>query len=500
MERTAMSRKEFTRGTILEQVKGGTLSLAEATPLLGVSYRQAKRLWRRYRTAGAPSLVHGNVGRGSNRRHPAPERAHVVALIRAHYSGTAARGPGQRFGPTLVAEQLWEAHGLLVPRSTLRDWMQADGLWSRQRKASRAHPRRARREHFGELVQLDGSFHDWYEGRGDRAGRRSCLMSLVDDATSTTLVRLGDEETIWAAVRVLEAWIAAYGVPRALYTDWKTVYKCLPKSTEKACGVRVAEAHTHFGRMCQKLGIAIIGAASPQAKGRIERNHGTQQDRLIKKLRVQNVSDDAAANAYVEATYLPEHNTRFAVPPLSAVDYHLPRDPALSDDAVFCLEFPRVVGNDSVVQFRGRGLQLDRRARGRVPIKSAVVVCETEDGRLRIRHRSRDGQVHECAWTEAVPRAHPTPILPPLVPVSPTPAVPKTPWRPAADHPWRREIAQEVAVAQRKHARCTRRAPAAPPCIMTGTITSGLQEHQLLSPSPRGHFYPCKEGDISIRR
>jgi hypothetical protein len=119
--------------------------------------------------------------------------------------------------------------------------------------------------------------------------------------------------------------------------------------------------------MCQKLGIAILGAASPQAKGRIERSHGTQQDRLIKKLRVQGptgISDDVAANAYVDATYLPEHNARFAVPPASTVDYHLPRDPALSDDAVFCLEFPRVVGNDSVVQFRGRGLQLDPRARG----------------------------------------------------------------------------------------------------------------------------------------
>jgi transposase len=171
MERTAMSRKEFTLGTILERVKVGALSLSEAAALLGVSYRQAKRLWGRYRTGGAPSLVHGHVGRRSNRQQAAVDRAQVLAVIRAHYSGSAARGPGQRFGPTLVAEHLWTEHGLLVPRSTLRDWMQAEGLWSRVRKSARGHPRRARREHFGALVQLDGSFHDWYEGRGERAGR-----------------------------------------------------------------------------------------------------------------------------------------------------------------------------------------------------------------------------------------------------------------------------------------------------------------------------------------
>lgn len=157
-------------------------------------------------------------------------------------------------------------------------------------------------------------------------------MSLVDDATSTTLLRFGDEETIWAAVAVLRAWIEAYGVPRALYTDWKNVYKREQTTNERSRG---EEAYTQFGRMCQKLGIEIIGAKSPQAKGRIERNHGTQQDRLVKKMRLLGVSDDVAANEYVTTTYLPKHNLKFAVVAASTVDYHRVWDRRVREDDVF---------------------------------------------------------------------------------------------------------------------------------------------------------------------
>jgi transposase len=426
------------------------MSLSEAVPLLEVSYRQAKRLWQRYRTAGSAALVHGNVGRASNHARPATERAEVLALIRAHYGGPLAKGPGQRFGPTLVAEHLWTDHGVLVARSTLRDWMRDAGLWSRTRRARPRHTRRERMAHFGELVQLDGSFHDWFEGRGARAGQRSCMMSLVDDATSMTLVRFGAEETMWAAVGVLRAWIAAYGVPRALYTDWKNVYKREPTLNERSRG---AAAYTQFGRMCQKLDIAIIGAASPQAKGRIERNHGTQQDRLIKKMRLRAVSDDAAANAYVTATYLPQHNARFAVPPTSAVDHHRVRDRRLHDDDVFCLEEPRVVSQDYVVQYKGHGLQLNRAARGRVPAKSTVLVRETEDGRVRVLHVARDGCERVCAWTPAVARAAAHPARPPASRPSGDPLA--APHRPAPDHPWRAQHLRWAETAARRRAPVT---------------------------------------------
>jgi hypothetical protein len=137
------------------------------------------------------------------------------------------------------------------------------------------------------LVQLDGSFHDWFEGRGERSGRFSCVMNMVDDATGRTLLRFGDQETIWAAVDVLREWIGQYGVPRALYTDWKNVYKREPTSQERIVG---AEAQTQFGRMCSKLGIRIIAASTPQAKGRVERSNGVHQDRPIKKLRRLDIS------------------------------------------------------------------------------------------------------------------------------------------------------------------------------------------------------------------
>lgn len=458
-----MSRKEFARGAVLARVAAQTITLTEAVPLLGVSYRQAKRLWRRYRARGAAGLVHGHVGRPSNHAHAAATRATVLALIRAHYGGPLAKGPGQRFGPTLVAEHLWTDHGILVARSTLRDWMRDAGLWSRTRRARSTHTRRERRAHFGELVQLDGSFHDWFEGRGPQAGRRSCLMSLVDDATSRTLLRFGEEETTWAAVGVLRAWIAAYGVPRALYTDWKNVYKRAPTLNEQARG---EAAYTQFGRMCQKLDIAIIGAASPQAKGRIERNHGTQQDRLIKKMRLLGLADDATANAYLTATYLPEHNARFAVPAASRVDHHRRRDPRRRDADVFCLEETRIVGHDFVVQYKGAGLQLNRAARGRVPAKSTVLVRETEDGQRRVIHVGRDGRERVCAWTPAVARtvttvpSAPGPTVAPIGPTPPRPALaaaPRVPPRPAPDHPWRAQHLRWVNAAERRRAALTPR-------------------------------------------
>lgn len=443
MERTAMSRKEFTRGAVLARVAAKELTLRESAPLLGVSYRQAKRLYARYRARGGAGLVHGNVGRRSNHSRGTREKARVLELVETHYSGSPQCGPGQRFGPALASEHLSSDHGLVVPVSTLRDWMIAAGLWTRIRKRKLAPKRRERRSHFGELVQLDGSFHDWYEGRGARAGRRSCMMNMIDDATGRTRVRFGDEETIWAAADILQAWIAKYGVPRALYTDWKNVYKREPTAREQREG---AVAHTQFGRMCAKLGIEIIAANTPQAKGRVERSNGVQQDRLIKKMRLREIADDGSANAYVEAVYLPELNARFAVMPASSVDYHLPRDPQLPDCDVYCLEHTRIVGNDFVVQFGGRALQLSSRVRGRVPAGSKVIVRESRDGDLRVIGVNRRGEEREYAWTPAVAvRRTPRPLAKAAMPSRPK-------VKPEPSHPWRRENALAVARAAIKRA------------------------------------------------
>ena len=408
-------------------------------PLLGVSYRQAKRLRARYRGSGATGLVHGSVGRASNRSRSAAERAWVLELVDLHYGGPV-RGPGQRFGPTLLSEHLASDHGIVVPVSTLREWLLAGGRWTRVRKRKKAPRRRERRAHFGELVQLDGSFHDWYEGRGERAGRRSCMMNMVDDATGRTLLRFGEQETLWAAADILKKWIERYGIPRALYTDWRNVYKRTPTEREERAGI---VPHTHFGRMCAKLGIEIIAAGTPQAKGRVERNNGVQQDRLIKKLRLRDISTDAAANAYVEAEYLPVHNARFAVPAASPVDYHLPRPALPGDRDVFCLDHSRVVGNDYVVQFGRRALQLNPSGRGRIPAGSRVVVREDREGDVRVLHVDRRGQERELAWTPAPARRTAPPPAPAIAPAP----VSRTPNKPRRDHPFYRANAMGVAQA-----------------------------------------------------
>jgi transposase len=280
-----MSTPELERVEVMGRVGNGGLKLTDAAAMLQLSYRQVKRLWRRYQQVGSKGLQHGNAGRASNRSKPAKFRRRVLSLIKQKYSGSEE----ERFGPTLAAEHLGEEDGIAIDHETLRCWMLAEGLWSRQRKRKKHCQRRERKAHFGELVQLDGSFHDWLEERGPRG----CLMDMVDDATSRTQARLGKEETIWAAAGVLRAWIEKYGMPRALYTDWKNVYKRKATPAEK---LRGEVPVTQFGRMCQKLGIGIIAASSPQAKGRVERIHGVHQDRLIKKLRRKGIDSYEAAN------------------------------------------------------------------------------------------------------------------------------------------------------------------------------------------------------------
>ena len=269
-----MSRRELRRVEVLSRVRGRELKLVDAAELVDLSYRQTKRLWKRYREEGAEGLKHRSAGRRSNRAKPEKFRRKVLGLVRRKYSGEE----DQRFGPTLAAEHLSGEDSLEIDAETLRRWMLGEGLWSRERRRRAARKRRERKRHFGELVQLDGSVHDWLEGRGPEG----CLLDMVDDATSTTWSRMSEKETIWDAVAVLRGWIERYGVPQALYTDWKNVYKREPTENEERRG---EVPLTQFGRMCARLGIRILAASSPQAKGRVERNHGTHQDRLIKKMR-----------------------------------------------------------------------------------------------------------------------------------------------------------------------------------------------------------------------
>jgi hypothetical protein len=264
-------------------------------------------------------------------------------------------------------------------------------------------------------------------------------MNLVDDATGRTLARLGDQEAIWAATDVLRRWIEAYGVPLALYTDWKNVYLREPNAEEQVTG---AVPLTRFGRMCAALGIQIIAANSPQANGRVERNHGTHQDRLVKKLRWLRIADADAANAFLETTYLAEHNARFAQAPASAEDFHRRTPTRVALDRAFQLEETRVLSNDWVIRYDTRYFQLARLSH-QAPARSTVLVREAATGAIEIRYRGR-----LMRWTEI-------PAPPPKVPASTAAARPpaattiRSRRRPSADHPWRRGyVAREQRAAE----------------------------------------------------
>jgi transposase len=412
-------------------VKSQELRWVDAAVLMCVCSRQAKRLWKRYREEGARGLKYRSAGRRSNRAYPEKFRRRVLGLVREKYGGPA----GERSGPTLAAEHLASEDGQQVDTETLRRWMLEEGLWSRERRRRRHRRRRERKEHFGEMVQMDGSFHPWLEERGPQG----CLMDLVDDATNTTLARLGQEETIWAA-GALRAWIECYGVPQSLSVDWKNLYKRSANAQER---LRGEEPITQFGRMCAKLGIELLAANSPQAKGRGERVHGTHQDRLVKKLRLRKIASAAEANVYLEAEYLPEHNRRFTRAAARPEDYHRRAPCAAKLDKIFRLERGRAISDDWVVRYDNRFFQLEPQSRNYAPARGQGVVCEWPDGRVEIEYRGQAVPWREIAAPTRPRVAEPTYVLtPPLA--KPASWVGSRKWMPLADHPWRQAIRREV--------------------------------------------------------
>jgi hypothetical protein len=422
-----MSGKERERLKVLARVKRGELNLKEAAELLAVSYRQCRRLYKRQRELGDRGLVHRSRGRPSNRGHQASFKSAVLARYQERYPD---------FGPTLAAEKL-AADGYEVDHETMRGWLIQARLWRKRRRRSVHRSWRERRAHFGELLQLDGSHHEWFEKRAGRC----CLMKLIDDATSKRMARLSEEETIFSAMELLWRWIDRYGIPRALYTDKKNVYVVDEKTRQRAAESG-EEVLTQFGAACKKLGIAIITAHSPQAKGRVERSHGTYQDRLVKELRLAERHTIAAANELLESGYGEQLSEKFAVAPHSAADYH--RAPKGYDlAAIFCLEEQRTLLKDWTVRFENQFFQLEppnktMLARGKVLVQRYL------DGSLHFRYREQ-----ELRYT--------------ILPERPQPATkPKRKprakaigeWRgkklaPTANHPWRNFIFGRGAPLQR---------------------------------------------------
>lgn len=423
-DRLTMSRKERRRYVEMEAVKGGKLSLREAAERLGVSYRQARRIWRRFEEKGEAGLVHRGRGRPSNRSKSEEMRRSCVASYRVDLEG---------FGPTLAAEKLAE-RGLVVDHETLRRWLLAEGLWQKERRRGKYRRSRPRKERFGELVQLDGSHHEWFGG-----GKRCCLMSMVDDATGRRHSVLAEEETTEAAMRLLWQWVELYGVPRALYTDHKNVYITdrEPTLEEELSGQLPLTA---FGKACQKLGIRIIAASSPQAKGRVERSHGVYQDRLVKEIRLRQLSELGAVNELLgDGGFDAGLNRRFAKPPIDPLDLHQAVPAGMDLAGVFAFEQTRLVNNDWTVRYENRWYQIVGPKRQLPPAKSKVLLQRRLDGSLRMVYRDLPILFEELALR---------PQRPAVVAAPPKSTErPKTSARPATDHPWRQPFSRRARTA-----------------------------------------------------
>ena len=370
----ALSAKELDRLRVLHRVKEGALKLKDAAIILNLSRRQISRIWERFRNWGASGLVHRARGIPSNRRKDDALRVDVLRIYEEHYTD---------FGPTLASEKMKELHGLEVNRETLRRWLIGACLWPGKTRHRKHRKRRRRKEHFGEMVQLDGSDHTWFE---DRA-KRSCMMVMVDDATGISQGHMCSTETTQDALFILRKWIEKYGVPVSLYTDRKNIYVTNrpPNRKERREGTG---ALTDFGQVCARLGIQIIPAGSPQAKGRIERKNGVLQDRFVKELRIRSISGIQKTNSILDE-FMEGLNRRFGKPPMSEANYHRHLPPKADLDHLLRLERTRCLHKDWTFEYKGVIYQINAKAPFLQPgVK--LTLCETLDGKLVVQFRGNE--------------------------------------------------------------------------------------------------------------
>jgi hypothetical protein len=405
-----MSSKERRRMELLARVRDRMLKLVKAAELMQLSYRQAKRLWRRFQREGDAGLVHRLRGRASVRAKPPAQRRAMLARYRERY---------EDFGPTLAAEYLVE-EGYDIDHETLRRWLIAAGLWQCRRQRHQHRQWRERKAHQGELVQMDGSQHDWFEGRRARA----VLMVMIDDATNRTYARFFEQETTLAAMETFARYSRRYGLPQALYVDRDSIYRTnrAPTVSEQ---LRQEQPVTQFGRAMRSLGVHIVPAYSPQAKGRVERRNGVFQDRLVKALRLAGIPDLDAANEFLEQKFLGQLNRRFSVVAAETADLHRALGREWQLDDVLSIEENRVVAADATVSWQNRSLQLLRQKGELGLVGQSIIVRQHRDGRLQLLYR---GQT--LRWKELPGRPQPQP--PPR-----TPRAARAAGLPVGEHPWR---------------------------------------------------------------
>lgn len=413
-----LSHRELDRLTVVRAVVEKKLKQRQAAEQLRLSARQVKRLVRRYRREGPAGLASRRRGRPSNNRIAEPIRSQAVSLVGEHY---------RDFGPTLACEKLAQRHEVHVSVETVRQWMIAAGLWrAKPRYERRVFARRERRACIGELVQIDGSNHEWFEGRGERC----TLIVFIDDASGRLqYLRFVPAESTWAYLEGLRQYLSIYGRPVSVYSDRHSVFRI-----NDLQAVARGEVLTQFGRVLQALQIESIHAHTPQAKGRVERANATLQDRLVKELRLAGINDLDAGNAFLEQ-YRVDFNDRFAVHPRSAGNAHRPvLHDAAQLELLFTLQFERTVSKNLEIHYDKRIYQIQAGGRARRLRDSKVIVCERQDGSVLFLHRGRPLE---------------TLLLPPLaMPVAKKSSPdrrtlkPRPTINPAPNHPWRRVAVQ----------------------------------------------------------
>ena len=371
-ELLSMSKKEISRLEVMYRLREKRLSQKQAGQIMGLSVRQIKRLWQKFQKQGAKGLVSKRRNKPSNNRLDAGLVQEVVDLIYTKY---------RDFGPTLAHEKLTEIHRLQLSRESVRKIMIENELWEPKKvKTKQVHQSRERRPCYGELVQIDGSEHDWFEGRAPKC----TLLVYIDDATSKLMeLRFVPSETFFAYFSATRSYLEQYGKPIAFYSDKHGIFRV---NQERPLGL--SSGLTQFGRAMQELDIHIICANTPQAKGRVERANGTLQDRLVKELRLLGISDMDTANAFLP-TFCQDYNKRFAVKARSEIDAHRELLPHENLDLIFTHQKIRTVSKNLTVQFENVIYQIQSNRPNYALRKAKVLICVNDKGDVSILYNGK---------------------------------------------------------------------------------------------------------------
>jgi len=392
MERIAMSQDERNRLEYLKRARDKVIPQWKAAKGMEVSERWVRKLLRRMKEEGDAVVVHGLRGRASNRRISTKVQAQAMEILQ--------QPEWHDFGPTFASEQLVKRHGINVSDETLRRWMITAGLWkSRSRRSEDLHGWRPRRSGFGDLVQWDTSDHDWLEGRGPVR----YLVRLIDYATSWSWGRFVDRDATPFNMAVLWEYLEKNGRMVDVYTDRHAMFAVTPRKGESQAERVAADRLTQIGRGLRELGIGWIAAHSPPAKGRVERSFRTDQDRLVKLLRLVQVATLEAANAFLENVYWPEWNARFARPLQDFPNQHRPLTPQLDLAAILCHVEPRMIGNDYTFSFAGQRYQIAREQAQAGMRHQRLRVELRLSGELRACYQGRYLDIGECGARVVVP-------------------------------------------------------------------------------------------------